>query len=69
MSGGSSRAHAERAHAGVIGVGNIGKAVTGVGRVPLECECSATDIVEIDHAFVAETGIEMTDLADASGPK
>jgi D-3-phosphoglycerate dehydrogenase len=46
---------------GIIGVGNIGKAVTrrarGFGMPVL-----GNDIVEIDHVFVAETGIEMTSL-------
>lgn len=46
---------------GVIGVGNIGKAVTrrarGFGMTIL-----GTDIVPIDPAFSTETGIEMTSL-------
>ena len=50
-----------RAPSGVIGVGNIGKAVTRRGP-QLWNEGSGNDIVEIDHVFVAETGIEMTDL-------
>ena len=48
---------------GVIGVGNIGKAVTrraqGFGMKIL-----GNDIVLIDPAFIAETGIEMTSLED-----
>jgi len=46
---------------GVIGVGNIGKAVTRRARA-FGMKIYGTDIVEIDHVFVAETGIEMTDL-------
>ena len=46
---------------GVIGVGNIGKAVTRRARA-FGMKVYGTDIVEIDHVFVAETGIEMTDL-------
>jgi D-3-phosphoglycerate dehydrogenase len=46
---------------GIIGVGNIGKAVTrrarGFGMPVL-----GNDIVDIDHVFVAETGIERTSL-------
>jgi D-3-phosphoglycerate dehydrogenase len=47
---------------GVIGVGNIGKAVTRRARA-FGMKVYGTDIVEIDHVFVTETGIEMTDLA------
>lgn len=46
---------------GVIGVGNIGKAVTRRARA-FGMKVYGNDIVEIDHVFVTETGIEMTDL-------
>jgi phosphoglycerate dehydrogenase-like enzyme len=46
---------------GVIGVGNVGKAVTRRART-FGMRIYGTDIVDIDHAFIAETGIEMTDL-------
>ncbi|MFH1185454.1 MAG: phosphoglycerate dehydrogenase [Chloroflexota bacterium] len=46
---------------GIIGVGNIGKAVARRARI-FGMKLLGTDIVEIDHVFVAETGIEMTDL-------
>lgn len=46
---------------GVIGVGNIGKAVTRRARA-FGMKVYGTDILEIDHVFVTETGIEMTDL-------
>jgi len=46
---------------GVIGVGNIGKAVTRRARA-FGMKVYGTDIVEIDPAFLAETGILMTDL-------
>src|SRR6185503_10877406 len=47
---------------GVIGVGNIGKAVTRRARA-FGMKVYGTDILEIDHVFITETGIEMTDLA------
>jgi D-3-phosphoglycerate dehydrogenase len=46
---------------GVVGVGNIGKAVTRRARA-FGMKVYGTDIVEIDHVFVTETGIEMTGL-------
>jgi len=46
---------------GVIGIGNIGKAVTRRARV-FDMKVYGTDILEIDPAFLAESGIEMTDL-------
>lgn len=46
---------------GVIGVGNIGKAVTRRARA-FGMKVYGNDIVDIDHVFITETGIEMTDL-------
>ena len=46
---------------GVIGVGNIGKAVTRRARA-FGMTILGTDIVPIDPAFITETGIEMTSL-------
>ncbi len=46
---------------GVIGVGNIGKAVTRRARA-FGMKVYGTDIIEIDHVFISEIGIEMTDL-------
>jgi len=46
---------------GIVGVGNIGKAVTRRARA-FGMKVLGTDIVEIDHVFIAETGIQMTDF-------
>lgn len=46
---------------GVIGVGNIGKAVTRRAKA-FGMKVYGADIIEIDHVFVSETGIEMTTL-------
>ena len=46
---------------GVIGVGNIGKAVTRRARA-FHMKVFGNDIIEIDPDFIADTSIEMTDL-------
>jgi phosphoglycerate dehydrogenase-like enzyme len=46
---------------GVIGIGNIGKALTRRARA-FGMEVRGTDIIEIDHVFITETGLQMTDL-------
>jgi D-3-phosphoglycerate dehydrogenase len=46
---------------GIIGVGNIGKAVALRAR-PFGMKILGNDIVTIDPVFVAESGIEMTSL-------
>jgi len=48
---------------GVIGVGMIGKAIIRRARV-FGMKLLATDIIDIDHVFIAETGVEMTSLED-----
>ena len=46
---------------GVIGIGNIGKAVTRRAKA-FGMKVLGTDIIDVDHVFVGESGIEMTDL-------
>jgi phosphoglycerate dehydrogenase-like enzyme len=46
---------------GVIGVGNIGKAVTRRARA-FGMKVYGADIIDVDHVFVSETGIELTSL-------
>ena len=46
---------------GVIGLGNIGKAVVHRARA-FGMKIFGNDIIEIDPAFISETGIEITDL-------
>jgi D-3-phosphoglycerate dehydrogenase len=46
---------------GVIGVGNIGKALTRRARA-FGMQVLGNDIIEIDHVFIAESGIQMTTL-------
>jgi len=46
---------------GIIGIGSIGKALTRRARA-FGMKVIGTDIIEIDHVFVAETGIQMTNL-------
>ena len=48
---------------GVVGVGTIGKVVTRRARA-FGMQVLGNDIVEIDHVFITETGIEMTALED-----
>jgi D-3-phosphoglycerate dehydrogenase len=48
---------------GIIGIGAIGKALTRRARA-FGMKVIGTDIIEIDHVFVAETGIRMTTLED-----
>ncbi|MFT3892291.1 MAG: phosphoglycerate dehydrogenase [Anaerolineales bacterium] len=46
---------------GIIGVGNIGKAVARRAKA-FGMKVYGNDIVDIDHVFIAETGIDMTSL-------
>jgi D-3-phosphoglycerate dehydrogenase len=48
---------------GVVGVGTIGKAVVRRARA-FGMNILGNDIIEIDHVFIKETGIEMTSLED-----
>jgi len=48
---------------GIIGVGTIGKAVARRARA-FGMTILGNDIVEIDHVFLAETGVEMSELDD-----
>ncbi len=48
---------------GVIGVGNIGKALIRRARA-FGMTILGNDIVEIDHVFLAEMGVQMLDLPD-----
>jgi D-3-phosphoglycerate dehydrogenase len=48
---------------GIVGVGNIGKAVTRRARA-FGMNVLGTDIIEIDHVFIAETGIEMVPFVE-----
>jgi D-3-phosphoglycerate dehydrogenase len=46
---------------GIIGIGNIGKAVTRRAKA-FGMKVLGTDIINVDHVFISESGIEMTDL-------
>jgi D-3-phosphoglycerate dehydrogenase len=46
---------------GIIGVGTIGKAITRRARA-FGMKVIGNDILEIDHVFVAETGIQMSNI-------
>jgi D-3-phosphoglycerate dehydrogenase / 2-oxoglutarate reductase len=46
---------------GIVGVGNIGKALARRASA-FGMKVYGNDIVDIDHVFIAETGIEMTSL-------
>lgn len=46
---------------GVIGLGNIGKAIVHRARA-FGMKIFGNDIIEVDQAFISETGIELTDL-------
>jgi D-3-phosphoglycerate dehydrogenase len=46
---------------GIVGIGNIGKAVARRAKA-FGMNIYGTDIVDIDHVFISESGIEMTSL-------
>lgn len=46
---------------GIIGVGAIGKAITRRARA-FGMKVLGNDIIDIDHVFIAESGIQMTNL-------
>src|SRR5574342_1329531 len=46
---------------GIVGVGMIGKAVTRRARA-FGMKVLGNDIIAIDHVFITETGIQMTNL-------
>lgn len=46
---------------GVVGVGNVGKAVTRRARA-FGMKVYGNDIIDVDHVFVNDTNIQMTDL-------
>ncbi len=46
---------------GIIGIGNIGKAVTRRAKA-FGMKVLGTDIIEVDHVFITETGIQITNL-------
>ena len=46
---------------GVIGVGNIGKAIVRRAQA-FDMKVFGNDIIDVDHDFLAETGLEMTTL-------
>lgn len=48
---------------GIVGLGNVGKALARRARA-FGMKVLGNDIVEIDHVFLSETGVEMTTLAD-----
>jgi len=46
---------------GIIGIGNIGKAITRRAKA-FGIKVYSADIINIDHVFINESGIEMTNL-------